>query len=97
MKIIVSALILLVIIIYSCSTGYLVNMNEPTRVPEGRNLFVSKCNGCHKYYNPTEFTIAKWDSILIPMKTKAKLSEDEKNLILSWIAEKINNDTLLNK
>ncbi len=93
MKISISVLILF-IIIFSCSTGYLVDMNEPTKFPEGRNLFVSKCNGCHKYHNPTEFTKSKWDSILIPMKSKAKLSEKEKTLILSWISEKINNDTL---
>ena len=97
MKYIISVIILFIFIVLSCSSGYLVNMNETTKFPEGRNLFVSKCNGCHKFYNPTEFTKAKWDSILIPMKSKAKLTEKEKTLILSWISEKINNDTLRNE
>ncbi len=94
MKYIISVIILFIFIVLSCSTGYLVNMNEPTKFPEGRNLFVSKCSGCHKYHNPTEFTESKWDSILIPMKSKAKLTEKEKTLIFSWISEKINNDTI---
>ncbi len=97
MKVIVSVLIFLVVIIYSCSASYIVDTNEATNFPEGRNLFVSKCNGCHKYHSPTEFTVAKWDSILVPMKEKAKLSEKERDLILSWISEKVNNDTLKNK
>jgi hypothetical protein len=97
MKIILTILFLIIAFTISCGTGYLVNLNEPTNFPEGRRLFISKCNGCHKFHNPSEFTIAQWDSILIPMKLKAKLSEDQKDSIFGWISEKIINDKAQNK
>lgn len=73
--------------IESCSQGYIVNMNESTRYPEGRKLFISKCNGCHQLYNPGNFNAAEWDSILIPMQKKAKLDNTQRNAIYQWILE----------
>ena len=96
MKNFISAFIFIVTVI-SCGTGYLVNLDEPTDFPEGRNLYVSKCSGCHKYYYPTDFTIVKWDSILVSMKEKAKISVEERNSILGWISEKVSSDSLGSK
>ena len=87
MKIFILLLAIILVIIASCSQGYIVNMNEMTKYPEGRNLFVSKCNACHQLYSPRAYTVTEWDSILVPMKQKAKLNEDEKTDIYNWILE----------
>ena len=76
------------LIVFSCSQGYIVKMNENTHYPKGRDLFASKCNGCHKLPYPEQFTATQWDSILVPMKIKAKLTDEEQSMILNWLKEK---------
>ena len=88
MKILFSTFLFVIAVIVSCSSGYIINMDEATNIPEGRKLYSSKCNGCHNYYNPSQFTLAQWDSIMIPMQNKAKLSEEQKASILDWISER---------
>jgi mono/diheme cytochrome c family protein len=60
-------------------------MNEETDHPAGRELFVSKCNSCHQLHNPHQFSEAEWDSLLVVMKRKAKINEEQRNEIFSWI------------
>ena len=76
------------LIVFSCSQGYIINKNEKTKYPQGRDLFASKCGGCHKLPYPSQFTVSQWDSILVPMKTKAKLTDEEEIMILNWLKEK---------
>ena len=87
MKILIVILLIVVVCITSCSQGYIVNMNAQTNHAEGRELFVSKCNACHQLYDPNQYTTVVWDSILVPMKKKAKLNEEQKNEIYNWIIE----------
>ncbi len=63
-------------------------MDERTKNPEGRFLYMSKCNSCHKLYDPKQFSIMEWDSIITIMKQKAKISSEQRELIHSWILEK---------
>jgi hypothetical protein len=72
----------------ACSVGYVINTSEKTNHPGGRYLYSSKCNSCHRLYDPKNFSITKWDSILIKMKQKAKLSDEQRILIYNWILEK---------
>jgi len=103
MKIIITILLTVLVFIASCSQGYIVNMNEQTKHSKGRELFVSKCNACHQFYDSNQFTKAEWDSILVPMKKKAKINENEKDEILSWILEikenraKLRNNRIINQ
>lgn len=96
-----SVLILLffsLLLFETCSQGYIVNMNSVTCCPEGRELFVSKCGACHRLYDPSRFTAAVWDSVLIPMQGKAKINSDQKNKIYNWIIEiKTNSVDSLNR
>ena len=87
MKLVYIILIFVLCLIAACSQSYIVNMNENTKFPEGRELFASKCGGCHKLYNPDQFTSAEWDSLLFLMKRKAKIVEEQKNEIYKWINE----------
>lgn len=62
------------------------NSAEITGFPEGRNLYVSKCTACHKAYEPQLHTIYEWQKILDDMGPKAKLSNDEKTIILNYLS-----------
>jgi hypothetical protein len=74
-------------LIAACSGGFVVNMKEQTNFPEGRELFVSKCNSCHQLYSPSLHTKTEWDSILVLMKKKAKINNEQRNEIYNWILE----------
>ena len=75
------------VLVAACSQGYIVNMNAETKYPEGRSLFVSKCNACHQLYSPYRFSETAWDSILVPMQDKAKLDQEQRAAIYNWIKE----------
>ena len=81
--------ILLTFIMTQCSQGYIVDMNARTNYSEGRDLYIAKCNGCHQLFNPNNFAIAKWDTIVQSMSTKAKIDLDEQRKILKWINETV--------
>lgn len=87
MRLAVTCLFLTILFIEACNQGYIVNMNEQTTFPEGRNLFISKCNACHQLYDPASYTEAEWDSILVPMQSKAKLDDKQRNTVFNWILE----------
>ena len=63
-------------------------MDEQTNYPEGRQLYSSKCNSCHGIHDPAQYSAARWDSIMIPMQLKAKITDTQKDQILHWIKEK---------
>lgn len=71
----------------ACSRGYFVDQKAYTDYADGRELYISKCNSCHQLYNPHEYTITAWDSILTIMKMKAKIDEEQKSEIHNWIIE----------
>ena len=78
----------------ACS-GSFIEDNTPTKFPKARELYRSKCGGCHMLHNRHQFSAAKWDSILIPMQKKAKISNDQVEMILNYLEEKIEpNDSL---
>ncbi|HEY6906005.1 MAG TPA: hypothetical protein VI230_00970 [Ignavibacteriaceae bacterium] len=87
MKALLIAAFILMVFMAACNQGYIVRMNESTNYPEGRNLFVSKCNACHQLYSPDRFNSAGWDSILVPMQLKAKINDEQRNAIYNWILE----------
>ncbi len=48
-------------------------------------LYYEKCGGCHRLYSKQEFTNEKWQSEVEEMSKKAKLSEDEKRMIIEYL------------
>jgi hypothetical protein len=40
-----------------------------------RQLYVRKCAGCHKLYDPSRYNEADWDKWLGKMQRKARLSD----------------------
>jgi hypothetical protein len=48
----------------------------------GYKLYSEKCAGCHQLYHPDKYTIAKWNTILLKMFPKAKLSAGEQQKLI---------------
>jgi hypothetical protein len=51
----------------------------------GRDLFLAKCNGCHKYPDLAAIPEASWPGIVDKMGNKAHLAPDERNEVLHFI------------
>ena len=79
--------IILLITFFACSQGYIVNMNANTNYPDGRDLYISKCGGCHQLFDPNSYTKADWNKIMVAMQEKSKIDDQQKDEILNWIIE----------
>jgi hypothetical protein len=77
---------LLVITFVGCGSQSI--HKETTQFPVGKRLYISKCGGCHQLYGRNEFVPAQWDTILVSMRTKAKISSDEEREILNFLKER---------
>ncbi|MFA3783114.1 hypothetical protein ABRY23_08635 [Melioribacteraceae bacterium 4301-Me] len=73
--------LLLLLGVIACSSTEYFNSN-------GEKLYYNKCSGCHRLYKKDEFTKSKWKDIMVVMKEKAKLSDDETKAILNFLTEK---------
>jgi hypothetical protein len=51
----------------------------------GKSLYVSRCSKCHELPKVGDFTVNKWTGIVDWMAPKAKLSTQEKQLVLGYV------------
>lgn len=51
----------------------------------GRDLFASRCNGCHNYPDVSKIDDARWPEIVSRMGKKAGLDDVQSRLVLSFI------------
>jgi hypothetical protein len=72
----------------ACSSSTNSNSNITTNFPEGRELYISKCTGCHKAFERELHTTDEWEKILKEMGSKAKLTENEKQMVLNYLTER---------
>lgn len=63
-----------------CSAGIIFNS-------KGEVLYYNKCGGCHRLYSKSEFTGEKWRSEIQKMSKKAKLSDDEKRMLIEYFTD----------
>ena len=52
---------------------------------EGKMLWESKCDRCHKLYLPESHSKARWEAILPRMSKRSKLNEDEAGKVRGYI------------
>jgi len=57
----------------------------PTKAQQGQQIFAGNCGKCHKLYKKEEFAADRWTKILDKMAPKAKLTEEQKSLVLAYL------------
>ena len=62
------------------------NQNKSKSI-SGKELFLANCGKCHKLYQPSDFSRQKWVAIMKKMQKKAKLTDEETQLVLNYILE----------
>ena len=54
---------------------------------KGRAIYVSKCNSCHTLRLPEKYTKTEWIAHLDKMAPRAKITDEEKRLILAYVTK----------
>ena len=52
---------------------------------QGKAIYESHCNKCHKYKVPESRDETKWDKIIPVMAKKAKLDSTQEDLVLKYV------------
>lgn len=52
---------------------------------EGRELYISKCSGCHGLKDPSNYTEKEWEPLLRKMGKKAKLDDSQYEKIHHYV------------
>jgi mono/diheme cytochrome c family protein len=76
------------LLVYACSQTLYVptdDMSQYEQLTAGRKLYVDHCSGCHNLHFPHEFTADQWKTQLEEMQVKAKISDDQKELIFQYL------------
>lgn len=55
------------------------------RIAQGKGLFEDNCAKCHKLFKPTDFNQREWGPILTSMQRKAKLDNDQMDLVRDYV------------
>jgi nitrate/TMAO reductase-like tetraheme cytochrome c subunit len=51
----------------------------------GRNLYVNHCSSCHNLHLPEQYTSKHWKEEMPEMQRKAKISDNEAQLITNFL------------
>ncbi|MCW3123322.1 MAG: hypothetical protein JWQ38_2814 [Flavipsychrobacter sp.] len=57
----------------------------PEQTAHAHAVFTSKCADCHELKQPGRYTVKKWSKVLPDMSRKAKLSNDDAQLLKTWV------------
>jgi len=95
-KKLISILLLVVLLIYKCSSSlYNPTISDARRsgnsidlLIAGRKTYITSCGSCHSLYLPEQYTKTEWRVTLDSMQKRAKITEDEKNIILQYLLSK---------
>lgn len=58
-----------------------------TIIAQGKTIYTTRCNRCHKLKNVSKYTPAHWDRILKRMIPKARLNETEAQQVTAYVKE----------
>jgi len=58
---------------------------EQQRLLSGRELYVEHCSSCHDLYFPKQFSKQQWVTKLEIMSVKAKINDNDKQLIFNYL------------
>lgn len=63
----------------------ILNQFSTDQIAQGKTLMDARCSKCHDLKPTENYTIEQWEPILDAMIPKAKLLEDEGNLVRAYI------------
>ena len=52
---------------------------------QGKEIYDTKCGRCHKLPAVADFTAEEWQPIMLRMQKKAKITDDERELIYNYV------------
>nr|WP_314493069.1 cytochrome C [uncultured Chryseobacterium sp.] len=55
------------------------------QIAQGKTIYESSCNRCHKLYDPTQFTSVQWVGIMNAMAPKAKLTDEQHQWVYDYV------------
>lgn len=70
----------------ACGGSYF-DAGVATKYPEGLELYLSKCGGCHRLHQRNEYSDEKWSEIIFRMQKKARTSDRESDEIYRFLTE----------
>ena len=76
-------------IIFGCKTQLYMpaamDAAEQRELLQGRKIYVDHCGSCHNLHLPAEYNAEGWKKQLNEMQLKAKISDEEKGLVLKYL------------
>ena len=55
------------------------------QMEQGKTIWQSHCNKCHKLYEPQSHSVSKWNSVLPRMTSRAHLNADEAGTVRAYL------------
>lgn len=55
------------------------------QMEQGRDLWSSNCNKCHKLYTPESRTVKSWENVLPRMVKRAKLDDAQAGMVRAYL------------
>ncbi len=55
------------------------------QMDEGKTIWQSHCNKCHKLHDGPDHTVAKWEKVLPVMTNKAKLNAEDAGKVRAYL------------
>ena len=79
-----------IVLLTSCSSQLYIPIEAtPTvsleELKTGREIYVKKCSSCHQLHLPSQYNEKVWSSNLNEMQARAKITDEEKQLIYQYI------------
>ena len=88
-----------IIFVAACSTAlYIPSMDQSIseagykELLEGREIYINKCGSCHSLIIPERYNANDWNKWVETMGPKAKMSEEEKHLVLKYLTKDVSSD-----
>ncbi len=88
-KLKIQSIILICYLLLSCKPLLYIPISndsvEQQQLTTGRKLYVSHCGNCHNLHLPKERDLEGWKKQLDKMQVKAKITDEEKQLIFKYL------------
>ena len=81
---------ILLFTLFSCGSNLYIPFNGKGEISvenlkKGRELYVKNCASCHQLYAPNKYNSVEWQKKLNWMQPKAKITDDQKQLIYNYL------------